>query len=228
MINKKKVLAIIPARGGSKGIPGKNIKIINGKPLLAWTIEQAKASKYIDRFILSSDDEKIISVALKYECEVPFKRPKELATDFVGSMPVLIHAMEAISEAYDYVVLLQVTSPLRLAKDIDACIEQCEEKKAPACVSLVQSDKSPYWMYTVSDSDIIEPIIDNNILPKRRQESTPVYSVNGAVYVANTKWIKKQDHFLTPETLGYVMPRERSIDIDTPLDLKILKTILKN
>ena len=228
MINNKKVLAIIPARGGSKSIPGKNIKIVNGKPLLVWTIEHAKASKYIDRVILSSDDEEIINVAIKYECEVPFKRPKELATDSADSIPVLIHAMEALDEFYDYVVLLQVTSPLRVAKDIDACIERCEEKKAPACVSFVQSDKSPYLMFTIDDSDIIKPIIGNNILPKRRQDATPVYSLNGAVYVAKSKWIKKQDHFLTSETLGYVMPRERSIDIDIPLDLKILQMVFKN
>ncbi len=228
MINNKKVLAIIPARGGSKGIPGKNIKIVNGKPLLVWTIEHAKASKYIDRVILSSDDEEIINVAIKYECEVPFKRPKELATDATDSISVLIHAMEALDEFYDYVVLLQVTSPLRVSKDIDACLERCEEKKAPACVSLVQSDKSPYWMFTIGDSDTIKPIIGNNTFPKRRQDLTPVYSLNGAVYVAKSKWIKKQDHFLTSETLGYVMPRERSIDIDIPLDLKILQMVVKN
>jgi CMP-N,N'-diacetyllegionaminic acid synthase len=228
VINNKKVLAIIPARGRSKGIPGKNIKIVNGKPLLAWTIDHAKASKYIDRVILSSDDEKIMNVARKYKCEVPFKRPKELATDAAGSMQVLFHAMEALDEFYDYVVLLQATSPLRAAKDIDACIERCEEKKAPACVSVVKSDKSPYWMFTIGDGDIIKPIIDNNILPKRRQDAIPVYLVNGAVYVAKSKWIKKQDHFLTSETLGYVMPRERSIDIDTPLDLKILQMVVKN
>ena len=125
-------------------------------------------------------------------------------------------------------VLLQVTSPLRVAKDIDACIERCEEKKAPACVSFVQSDKSPYLMFTIDDSDIIKPIIGNNIFPKKRQDLTPVYSLNGAVYVAKSKWIKKQDHFLTSETLGYVMPRERSIDIDIPLDLKILQMVFKN
>ncbi len=226
MINGKTILAIIPARGGSKGLPGKNIVDVGGKPLLAWTIDQAKESKYIDRFILSTDDAEIISVAEQYGCDVPFVRPKALASDSAGSMGVVFHVLETLQEKFDYVALLQVTSPLRTASDIDACVEQCEKLNVPACVSVVEVDKSPYWMYHLGDNNLMQPVMDRSDFPTRRQDTPKVYAINGAVYVARTRWIVHQNHFVTAETVAFVMPKERSIDIDSPLDLAILKTIL--
>jgi CMP-N,N'-diacetyllegionaminic acid synthase len=223
LINSKSVLAVIPARGGSKGIPGKNILKVNGKPLLAWTIEEAKLSKYIDRLILSSDDENIINVAKYYNCEVPFRRPPSLSTDSTGSVPVVIHAMDVLDEKYDYVVLLQVTSPLRTSSDIDECIERCEKYNVPACVSLVECDKHPSWMFSLDEEKMMLPLIDQPKFLIRRQDAPTVFVLNGAVYVARSKWIRNNAYFISQETMGYVMPRDRSIDIDTPADLQLLK-----
>ena len=128
MLNGKTILAIIPARGGSKGIPRKNIKPLAGKPLIAWTIEEAKKSKYIDRLILSSEDEEIIRIAKKWGCEVPFVRPKEFAEDETSGIEPILHAIETLSEKYDYVCLLQPTSPLRTVNDIDGCIKKCIDR----------------------------------------------------------------------------------------------------
>lgn len=143
-----KILAIIPARGGSKGVPRKNIRELAGKPLIAWTIEEAKKSKYIDRLILSTEDDEIIEVAKQYGCEVPFKRPIELAQDDTPGIDPVLHAIEQCP-GYDYVVLLQPTSPLRTVDDIDGCIEQLLSSDGTNfCVSVTEPEKSPYWMYT--------------------------------------------------------------------------------
>jgi len=227
VINDKTVIAIIPARGGSKGLPGKNTMEVNGKPLLAWTIDHANGSKYIDRVILSSEDDEIIKIAKKHGCDVPFVRPTALASDTAGTMGVVFHALQTLPEKYDYVVLLQVTSPLRTSHDIDFCIEQCEKNNVPACVSVMETDKSPFWMYRLDNNNLMDPIISGTKLPKRRQDVSTIYSINGAVYVAKTNWLAKQEHFITAETTAYVMPKLRSIDIDTELDLMVLQSIVE-
>ena len=146
MISGKSILAIIPARGGSKGIPRKNIKLLAGKPLIAWTIDEAKKSIYIDRLILSSEDEEIIRIAKEWGCEAPFIRPAELAEDNTPGIDVVIHAIDALKEKYDYLVLLQPTSPLRKVEDIDRCIETCIDRNVPACISVSETMNHPYWM----------------------------------------------------------------------------------
>ena len=134
MIDNKRVLAIIPARGGSKGVPRKNIRNLAGKPLIAWTIKEGKKSKYIDRLILSSEDSEIIEIAKAYGCDVPFVRPEELAKDNTSGVEPVLHAVSKL-EGYDIVVLLQPTSPLRTVTDIDKCIEKCIFEKAYLCLS---------------------------------------------------------------------------------------------
>ena len=136
MINNKSILVVIPARGGSKGLPDKNIMPLAGKPLIEWTIEVARESKYIDRFILSTDSEEIADVARSYQCEVPFMRPQELATDDASGNDVVIHALEYIGEKYNLVMVLQPTSPLRKTEDIDQALEIMEKENAPAVVSV--------------------------------------------------------------------------------------------
>lgn len=227
MINNKSVLAVIPARGGSKGLPRKNILKVGGKTLLQYTFEQAEQSEYIDRIILSSDDEEIIRTAKKLGCEVPFKRPDDLSTDTSGTMPVVFHALDELTEEYDFVIVLQVTSPLRSSDDIDNCIELCERKKAPSCLSVVANDKPLEWIFTLSNDDKIIPITDSKI-PARRQDATEIYSVNGAIAVAKVDWLRLQDHFLTDETIAYEMPKSRSLDIDSEDDLLQLKMIIKD
>lgn len=220
MINSRKVLAIIPARGGSKGVKRKNIKMFAGKPLIAWTIEEAKKSKYIDRLILSSEDEEIIGVAKDYGCEVPFIRPEELALDETPGIEPILHALDKIS-GYDYVVVLQPTSPLRIAEDIDVSLERMVNSQAGACVSVVEAEQSPYWMYTISEENKIRPLISQQEMPMRRQELSKVYALNGAVYIAGVEWIKRVRNFLTEETISYIMPKERSFDIDNEMDFAI-------
>lgn len=158
MIEGNTVLAVIPARGGSKTLPRKNLRMASGKPLLAWTIEEAKKSRYIDRLILSSEDEEIIGVAKSLSCEVPFVRPAELAKDDVSALDTVLHAIKKLP-GYDYAVLLQPSIPLRSVEDIDGCLEHCLRHDANACVSVVVPDKSPYWMFTLDHNQRLIPLI---------------------------------------------------------------------
>jgi len=228
MIAGKRVLAIIPARGGSKGVLRKNIRELGGKPLIAWTIEETKKSNYIDRLILSSEDAEIIAIAEQWGCEVPFVRPQELAQDETPGIDPVIHAIEALEEKYDYVVLLQVTSPLRSVEDIDGCLELMIQENAISCVSVTEPDKSPYWMYTMSEgSHRLDSLITQEIEISRRQDLPRVYALNGAVYVNRCDALMKTKKMINGGTIGYMMPKERSVDIDTEADFVFLNYILQ-
>lgn len=226
MYRGKTILGIIPARGGSKSIPRKNIKSLGGKPLIVWTIEEAKKSGYIDRLILSSEDREIIALVKPYGCEVPFVRPVELAQDDTPGIAPVLHALEALPEKYDYVVLLQPTSPLRKKEDINECIERCIEQNLNSCVSICETEKSPYWMYTLGDTGAMEPVIKTNKKYDRRQDLPKVYAINGAVYVARIEWLICSKSFVGNDTSSYIMPRERSVDIDTEFDFKFAEYLL--
>lgn len=223
---KPTFLAVIPARGGSKGVPRKNIKELAGKPLIAWTIEEAKKSKFIDRIILSSEDAEIIEVAKRYGCDVPFTRPVELAQDETPGIAPILHAIEQCPD-YDFVVLLQPTSPLRTVEDIDGAIETLFEKKADFCVSVTESDQSPYWMYNLDINGKMNPVIKQDNFAFRRQDLPKAFSLNGAVYVANTEQLKVTKSFLTSDTVGYVMEKERSYDIDTEEDFFLCQQMIR-
>lgn len=225
MIKGSSVLAIIPARGGSKGIPRKNIRALAGKPLLAWTTEAAKKSKYIDRLIISSDDQEIIDVAKKFQCEAPFKRPSALAADDTPGIAPVLHALQELPN-YDLVVLLQPTSPLRTTADIDSCIELLMSKAVNSCVSVAEATKSPYWMYTLDDAQHLVAVIKSAPTYEQRQDVPKVFALNGAVYVARTKWLLENKTFLTADTAAHVMPPERSIDVDTELDWICAEAVL--
>jgi len=225
MIDGKRILAIIPARGGSKGVPRKNIRDLGGKPLIAWTIEEAKKSRYIDRLVLSSEDAEIIAVAKAWGCEGPFVRPLELAQDDTPGIAPVLHALELLPD-YDYVVLLQPTSPLRRVEDIDGCIELCLTKQADSCVSVTETDKSPYWMYTLAADAVMLPVIPTEKQITRRQDAPAVYALNGAVYVARTAWLRKSKSFVMANTVAYPMPKERALDIDTELDFAFVQTVI--
>ena len=224
MINKKSVLAVILARGGSKGLARKNLKLLADMPLVAWSIEAAKHSSYIDRLIVSSDDDEIISIAKEFGCEGPFKRPIELAQDDTPSVDSLMHAINQMP-SYDYIVLLQPTSPLRISEDIDGCLLLCEKRDAPACVSLQKANKHPLWMFTQDADDRIHSVLGLDV-PKRRQDLSQCYELNGAVYVAKTKWWLEKKSFFDVETCGYIMPKERSIDIDTEIDFYVAEQLI--
>lgn len=226
MIDGKRVLGIVAARGGSKGLPRKNVLPAAGKPLIAWTIGAAKASALLDRVIASTDDDEIAQVARQWGCEVPFLRPPELATDTAAIADALIHALDSLGEAYDYMVLLQATSPMRTGSDIDAAIRKCVEAKAPSCVTLAEPSKSPYWMFHMGEGGRLDPLMGWDYLRKRRQELPDTFAVNGAVYVVDCAWFRRTRTFYTEETVGCVMPAERSVDIDTAADLALFEFIM--
>jgi CMP-N,N'-diacetyllegionaminic acid synthase len=226
MIDGQSVLAIIPARGGSKGLPRKNILPLLNKPMIAWTIEAAKRSMYIDRIIVSTDDDEIADISKKYGAEIPFKRPRMLAQDDTPSIDVVLDIINKMPN-YDYILLLQPTSPLRSTEDIDKCIKICLDKNAPACVSVIGVEKSPYWMYKMSKDQKLEPILEGKKY-LRRQDTPSIFILNGAVYFARTEWVLISKQFVTRDTIAIKMPKSRSIDIDDEFDYEYLKYLLYN
>jgi CMP-N,N'-diacetyllegionaminic acid synthase len=225
MYKQRSILAIVPARGGSKGIKKKNIRPLLNKPLVAWTIEEAKKSVLIDRIIVSSDDLEIIEVAKQYGADAPFIRPSELAQDDTpGVLPVL-HSINELP-GYDYIILLQPTSPLRRVTDIDKALRQCIDQNGQILVSVAKTRKSPYWMYKLDIDLIMSPLFPDTVFT-RRQDIPPVFETNGAIYIAGTRWLKEHRTFIHPETKGYVMNEEDSYDIDTLLDFYICEQLLR-
>lgn len=224
MILEERVLAIIPARGGSKGVPGKNLREVGGKPLIAWSIEAAKASRFVDRLVLSSDDENIIDVAKAHGCEVPFVRNNLLAQDETSTMEVVLDTIERCP-GYDWILLLQPTSPLRTTEDIDRAIEHCLQHSAPACVSVCRVQKSPYWMFTLRADDQLQPLLPNVKL-SRRQDLPKIYTLNGAIYLARTDWLKHNKSFISQGAVAFEMSEQSSIDLDSELDFQQLEFIL--
>ena len=217
MIGPHRVLAVIPARGGSKGLIGKNIRQAKGRPLLAWTVDAATASQYIDKVVVSSDDTAIMAVARDLGCDVPFRRPDDLATDTASSIDVVLHAIDAVP-GYETIVLLQPTSPLRTASDIDAaCALHAGHSFAP-CVSVSQAAQSPYLMFDVADDLSMRPLLVLPSADSRRQNLPTVYALNGAIYISDVGSLRISRTFITSQTVAYVMPADRSIDIDTASD----------
>ena len=219
-----RILGVIAARGGSKGLPRKNVLDVGGRPMIAWSIAAAAATRHLARTIVSTDDEEIAAVARKWEGDVPFLRPPELATDNASVLDALFHALEALNESYSQVLLLQASSPLRLPEDIDGAIELCVAKEAPACVSVTAISKGPEWMFELDGAGRLKPLASGK-RPQRRQELRSVVAPNGAVYVADVDWLKAKKDFYSPETIGYPMPVERSIDVDSPYDLFLARAL---
>ena len=225
MGQQPKILGILPARGGSKGLPGKNIRLLGGKPLSAWTIEAANKSKAITRAIVTSDDECIIAVARQWGGDVPFVRPAHLSDDSSTTLDAVLHAIANVSgsdqqSVYDYIVLLQPTCPLREAHHIDAAVDQLIATKAPACVSVSSVEKSPYWMYQIQGDGTISPLLPHLGNNLRRQDTPPVYILNGAIYVICIKTLQQTRSFTPTGTVAYHMPGKSSYDIDTLEDFE--------
>lgn len=227
MIEGKKILAVIPARGGSKGIPKKNIRKLAGKPLIAWTIDAALKSQYIDKCVVSTDDFEIQKVAECYGGEV-LVRPDELAQDDSPSIATILHAVDN-NPNFDFVVMLQPTSPLRTEKDIDACIEVCIRGNEECCVSVTEVAVSPYWMYKLDNENRLNAIlpIDKDMW-YQRQKLPVVYQLNGAVYVASVKYARKHFAMVDSGAKAYVMPPERSYDIDDMTDFMLVEYVVNH
>jgi N-acylneuraminate cytidylyltransferase len=220
-----KVLAVIPARGGSKGIPGKNIRMLAGKPLIAWTIRAAMDSGVVDQIVVSTDDKEIGEIALAWGAEVPGLRPAALAQDETGSMDVVLHLAAQI-DAFDWLLLLQPTSPLRSADDIRGIMNLVFERGAHSAVSLCESSSSPVWMYNIDKYDRLRSVLPFGNHVHRRQELSPAYQLNGAMYLMKREWLLTNKNFIGSDTIGYLMPPERSADIDTPLDWEWVEFLL--
>lgn len=218
MIEGKRVLGLITARGGSKRLPRKNVIPLADKPLIVWTIEAALRSRFIDRLILSSEDEEIIRVAREAGCEVPFRRPPELAADDTPGVAPVLDALERVA-VYDYVAVLQPTSPLRTTEDIDATIQRVVELEAASVVTVVRVTKPPEWMYTIDEGGRLQSRMNLIALPERRQNAAPTYSLNGAVYCAEVETLRRERELVMAGTVAHEMPPERSADVDTELDL---------
>jgi CMP-N,N'-diacetyllegionaminic acid synthase len=221
-----RLLALIPARGGSKGLPGKNIRDLGGKPLIAWTIEAARRSRFLDRIVVSTDSGEIAAIAEAFGAETPFLRPPELAGDNTPGIDVVLHALRQVP-GFDYVVLLQPTSPLRTAEDIDAAVAACLDGQAPACVSVTESDKPPYWLFYLGRSGEMRPVLEHEDRAVNRQFLPKAYVLNGAIYIARMDWLARTRSFLEPETRAFPMPRDRSVDIDTALDFALAETLMR-
>ncbi len=221
MIGDRSVLAVITARGGSKGLPRKNLLPFRGAPLIAWTIEAARAATSIDRLILSSDDPEIIETARSLGCEAPFQRQAELAGDTAASVDVVLDAADRMP-GYDIVVLLQPTSPLRTAGDIEATLALMVETGAPSAVSVSEAPCHPYLIFGRDAVGRLSPFVEKPAeLSWRRQDLPPAWRVNGAVYAADLAWLRAGRAMCTAgETVAYEMPVERSFDIDTLEDLR--------
>lgn len=229
MTNGSRVLCVIPARGGSKGVPGKNTRPLRGKPLIAYTIEQALASRSIDRLIVSTDSPAIADAALAAGAEVPFTRPAELATDAAGSIDVVLHAMEWVREEerrpYDVVVLLHATAPLRSVNDIDAVIGLLDAS-ADNVISVTEAHGNPYFnMVEAAPDGSVHLVKGGTFLT--RQSAPAVFDMNGSIYAWWWDALVRSRSVFPGRTLAYVMPRERSVDIDDEVDFILAETLLE-
>ena len=231
-MSKEKILALILARGGSKGIPGKNIKKLSGKPLISYTIEAAKKSEYINKIVVSTDDHEIAEVASEYGAEVPFIRPSELATDEASSDEAIKHALNFLNKNHsykpDYVISLQPTSPLRGVRDIDEAIKTFikKENDYESLISVCESFENPFWMQKIENGELT-PLMNDFGSFNRRQELPTVYQLNGAIYLSTYKKFLEYESFYTDKIYPFVMKKEKSIDIDDDLDWKLAEILLE-
>lgn len=220
---KPLILAVITARGGSKGIPGKNIKELGGKPLIAYTIEAAKKSKLITHLIVSTDDEEIAAVAKQWGAEVPFLRPPELAQDITPHLPVMQHAIDFMEKklnlTFDYVVIFQPTSPFRTVEDIDGTLQKLITSKADSAVSICEVESAAHPMKIKKlEGDRVLPYCLDEPEGARRQDLPIAYKRSSAVYAMRRDLIMKDNRLYGNHIVGHIVSRDRSIDIDTPLD----------
>ena len=217
MIKGQRVFAVIPARGGSKRVPGKNLRPLGGRPLIDFTIDAAHRSEVVDRFVVSSEDTRILDHARARGAET-IERPPALATDEAASVDVVIHALDRCDEDAHWVLLLQPTSPLRTAEDIDRCVATAYSGGASAAIAVTEPERSPYLSFTLDEAGYLKALFPVDYSHARSQDLPTCYAVNGSVYVATVEWLRAKRTFIHDRALAYVMPRGRSVDIDTEED----------
>jgi CMP-N,N'-diacetyllegionaminic acid synthase len=225
------ILGLITARGGSKTIPGKNVKLLAGKPLIRWTIDEARKSRLVSRLVVSTDDEEIRSVCLEGRAEAPFLRPIELAGDTSPHIDVMLHSLDWLEAEQnyrpDFVLLLQPTSPFRTVFDIDEAIHMIESHPlTDALVGVCEAEDHPFLVKKINSDGALEDYMPTEMSYQRRQDLPPAYVINGAIYLNRPSSLRRERKIVPPGALAYVMPRERSLDIDTPWDFHLAEMIL--
>ena len=227
----KRILAIVPARAGSKRLPGKNSKMLCGKPLVQWTIEAALNCQSISKVIVSTDSKDIAEIADRCGVPVPFLRPEEIAGDTATAIDVVKHTVKYLAqqdEYYDYIVWLQPTSPLRSTKNIEAALETLQSKEALGVISVCECDHSPLWSNTLDEHGSMQHFLTSFLKENPRSQALPTYyRLNGAIYIAKVdELITQGTFFLKDELYSYIMDRESSVDIDHHLDFKLAELLL--
>jgi CMP-N,N'-diacetyllegionaminic acid synthase len=223
------ILAIVPARAGSKRLPGKNTLELHGKPLICWTLEAAQKSRVIDLLVVSSDDDEVLAHGERLGART-LRRPSDLAQDTSTTYDVLLHTLESLElEGLRpaRIMLLQPTSPLRDAADIRAAVSRMNETQAKSVVSVCPCEHSPLWSNTLGAQGQMDDFLSPALLNQRSQDLPLYYRLNGAVYIANTQSFIEQKGFFMSNSMAYVMPAEKSVDIDTIIDFKLCQIILE-
>lgn len=234
MSELNKYIAVIPARSGSKRLPGKNLMTIAGKPLIAWTIEAALETGLFDRVIVSTDSSQIAETAMKMGAEVPFLRPPALARDKTTTIDVLIHLVQQLKNEsqkgfpFSHLALLQPTSPLRTSNDIISAVEFLEGNEADAVVSICRTEHSPLWSNTLPPDNNLSDFISESTQKTPSQNLPVYYRLNGAIYLCSiSRMMDEKTLFLKDKCFGYVMSRKNSIDIDDEIDFELAEIYLK-
>lgn len=230
-MSQPNVIAAIFARGGSKGVPGKNIRELCGKPLIAWAIETAKASRYVTRLIVSTDSDAIADVARRYGAEVPFMRPAELARDDSSELDAWKHAIrevEAAAGPFDALVTVPATSPLRITADVDAAAEALLGSDADVVITVTPADRNPYYNMVIREEDgSTRVVIPSGSGVNRRQAAPEVFDVTTVAYAARPRFVLQSNSLFEGKVHSVVVPRDRALDIDTELDFRIAEFMMK-
>ena len=231
-VDKRTFLGVITARGGSKRLPTKNVLDLAGKPLIVWTIEAALKSRYIDEFIVSTEDVEIAEISKNYGANVPFMRPKELSADNVHPAEVVIHAVDYFiteqKKEFEYVLLLQPTSPLRNENDIDNAIEFLYSTKADAVVSVCEAEHSPLWYNTLPENLSMKKFLRDDLKGKMSQDLPTYYRVNGAIYISKVKRLMVEGtFFLRDNIFAFLMDVNKSVDIDSLIDFRLAEILMQ-
>ncbi len=225
----KKILGLILARGGSKGIKNKNIKVFGNKPLIYWTINRALKSKLLTDVILSTDSKKIAIIGKKFGAAVPFLRPKKYAADNSSSIDAIEHAVNFLKKkrkSYDYIFLLEPTSPFRDENDIDKSIRKILHNNSESLISICRTEKHhPLFLFRKKNKNLLFPVEKSKKKYLRRQDIKPVYFIDGTIYISKTNILLKKRSFCHSKTIGYELPKWKSIEIDDNLDWLLAETI---
>lgn len=227
------ILGLVTARGGSKSIPGKNVKLLAGKPLINWTIDEARKSRLVSRLLVSTDDDEIRSVSLAGGAEVPFLRPAEIAGDTSPHIDVMNHALNWLKTEQnyqpDYVLLLQPTSPFRTVQDIDGVIRMAmNNPEADALIGVCEADNHPFLIKKLDSQGRLEDYIQSDLAYLRRQDLPPAYVINGAIYLNKPASLRGERKMVPPGSLAYIMPKEHSLDVDTSWDFHVAELIMND